>query len=113
MGINANSGKQKYKVGLGTVYVIRENPKDFVMQVNNDGSYLNTVKQAYEVDAKAGKLTIKNNLYLERGPYDIIAVMNENDDTKPYVVKGPVIDLFDPTLPVLAEKQLTPASNHI
>jgi hypothetical protein len=108
LGIDQQSGTKKYKVGLGHVYVIRENPKDFVMQANNDSNYLSTVKQAYETDAKAGKLVLKNSLYLERGPYDVIAVLNENPDTKPYVVKGPVIDLFDPQLPVLAEKVVNP-----
>ncbi|WP_214073028.1 hypothetical protein [Mucilaginibacter sp. dw_454] len=108
LGIDPQSGTKKYKVGLGHVYVLRENPKDFVMQANNDGTYLNTIKEAYETDAKAGKLIFKNNLYLERGPYDIIAVLNENPDTKPYTVKGPVIDLFDPQLPVLAEKTVNP-----
>ena len=108
LGIDQQSGTKKYKVGLGHVYVMRENPKDFVMQANNDSNYLNTVKQAYETDAKAGKLVLKNSLYLERGPYDVIAVLNENPDTKPYVVKGPVIDLFDPQLPVLAEKVVNP-----
>lgn len=108
LGIDQQSGTKKYKVGLGHVYVLRENPKDFVMQANNDDNYLNTVKEAYETDAKAGKLVLKNSLYLERGPYDIIAVLNENSDTKPYIVKGPVIDLFDPQLPVLAEKIVNP-----
>lgn len=108
LGIDQHSGTKKYKVGLGHVYVMRENPKDFVMQANNDGNYLNTVKEAYETDAKAGKLAFKNSLYLERGPYDVIAVLNENPDTKPYIVKGPVIDLFDPQLPVLAEKVVNP-----
>lgn len=108
LGIDQTAATGKYKVGLGAVHVIRENPKDFVMQANNDGKYLATVKEAYETDGKAGKLTIKNNLYLERGPYDIIAVLNENEDTKPYTVKGPVIDLFDPKLPVLAEKVVNP-----
>jgi len=108
LGIDQQSGTKKYKVGLGHVYVMRENPKDFVMQANNDSNYLNTIKQAYETDAKAGKLVLKNSLYLERGPYDVIAVLNENPDTKPYVVKGPVIDLFDPQLPVLAEKVVNP-----
>jgi len=108
LGIDQQSGTKKYKVGLGHVYVMRENPKDFVMQANNDGNYLSTVKQAYETDAKAGKLVLKNSLYLERGPYDVIAVLNENPDTKSYVVKGPVIDLFNPQLPVLAEKTVNP-----
>jgi hypothetical protein len=47
-------------------------------------------------------------MYLERGPYDVVSVMDENADSKPYVVKGPVIDLFDPQLPVLAEKTINP-----
>jgi hypothetical protein len=88
--------------------VIRENPKEFVMQADNDSSYLNIVKQAYEKDAKAGNLVFKNNLYLERGPYDMVSVLDENVDTKPYIIKGPVIDLFDPQLPVLAEKTINP-----
>jgi len=108
LGIDPQSGTKKYKVGLGHVYIMRENPKDFVMQVNNDANYLSTLKEAYETDAKAGKLVFKNNLYLERGPYDIVAVLNENPDTKPYTIKGPVIDLFDPQLPVLAEKTVNP-----
>ncbi|MFD2144720.1 hypothetical protein [Mucilaginibacter antarcticus] len=108
LGVNPTGGNQKFKVGAGAVHIIRENPKDFVMQANNDATYLATVKQAYETDAKAGTLTIKNNLYLERGMYTIAAVLNENENTKPYLVKGPVIDLFDPTLPVLAEKVINP-----
>jgi hypothetical protein len=108
LGINAALNKQKYTVGKGAVYVIKEDPKEFVLQAGNDATYLTAVKQAYEKDAKAGELTIKNNFYLERGPYDIISVFDENDDSKPYVVKGPVIDLFDPQLPVLAQKEVNP-----
>jgi hypothetical protein len=108
LGVDINKNQQKYKVGLGSVYVIKENPKEFVMQANNDGNYLSAVKQGYEVDSKAGKLIYKNNLYLARGPYDLIAVLNENEDTKPYTVNGPVIDLFDPQLPVLAQKVVNP-----
>ncbi|WP_158798540.1 hypothetical protein [Pedobacter sp. L105] len=99
---------QKYKAGKGEVYIIRENPKEFVLQPNNDGNYIDLVKQAYEKDAKAGRLLFKNNLYVERGPYDIVSVLDENKDSTSYVVKGPVIDLFDPQLPVLAEKVVHP-----
>ena len=106
--INPATGKQSFKVGKGMVYVIPENPKEFVMRPKNDGTYLDAVKQAYETGSKAGKLLYKNNLYLERGPYDIVAVLDENDNTQPYTVKGPVIDLFDPQLPVLAQKTVNP-----
>ena len=113
LGIIPSADKQKYKVGKGTVYIIKEDPKEFVLQANNDANYLGLVKQAYEKDAKAGDLVLKNNLYLERGPYDIISVLDENDDSKPYVVMGPVIDLFDPELPVLAQKQVNPGEQSL
>jgi hypothetical protein len=108
LNIHPTTANQKFTVGKGTVYVIKENPKDFVMQADFDSKYLNIVKQAYEKDAKAGSLVFKNNLYLERGPYDLVSVLDENVDTKPYIVKGPVIDLFDSQLPVLAEKTINP-----
>lgn len=99
---------QKLVVGRGTVHVIRQNPKEFVMEMNSSEVYLNIIKQAYEKDAQAGVLLFKNNLYLERGPYDIISVMEESINNEPYVINGPVIDLFDPTLPVLSKKIVNP-----
>ncbi len=95
-------------MGKGTVYIVKKNPKEFVMEANADGDYINVVKQAYEVDAKAGNLLVKNNFYLERGPYDIISVMDEGANSDPYVINGPVIDLFDPKLPVLSKKTVQP-----
>jgi hypothetical protein len=108
LNINPSDVQQNFKVGKGAVYIIRKNPKEFVLQPNSDTTYINIVKKAYEKDVKAGGLTFKNNFYLERGPYDIISVLDENDDSQPYIVKGPVIDLFDPELPVLAQKTVNP-----
>jgi hypothetical protein len=95
-------------VGKGFVHIIRQNPKEFVMNKAGADGYLQVVKQAYAQEARAGDLELKNNLYLERGPYDIVAVMDESVNPKPYTIKGPVIDLFDPTLPVLSEKVIQP-----
>lgn len=99
---------QKFKVGRGAVYVVRRNPKEFVMEMSDSNHFVDLVKQAYENDAKAGKLIYKNSLYLERGPYDIVSVMDESLSEAPYIIKGPVIDLFDPELPVLTTKSITP-----
>ena len=99
---------QKMTVGKGAVYLIRQNPKEFVLNPSADKGFLDVVRNAYEKDAKAGTLTFKNSLYLQRGPYEIVAVMDETADIKPYVIKGPVIDLFDHTLPVLQEKVVKP-----
>lgn len=101
LGIGADGGK--YNVGKGKVYIIKEDPKNFVMQVNGADNYVATVKEAF-----GGNLSVKNNLYLERGPYDIVAVMDEVADKTPYVIKGPVVDLFDPKLPVLSQKTVEP-----
>ncbi|GGA83419.1 hypothetical protein [Puia dinghuensis] len=106
--IDPSKGGQRFSVGKGFVYVVRQDPKEFVLQAGGDSSYFRLVRQGYEQDARAGTLTIKNNFYLQRGPYDIISVLDENADSRPYVVHGDVIDLFDPRLPVLAEKTVAP-----
>ncbi|HWK04848.1 MAG TPA: hypothetical protein VNS58_14505 [Puia sp.] len=111
--IDQSSGKHRFAYGKGAVYIIRQDPKEFVLQAAGDRAYLDLVKQAYEKDAKAGQLVMKNNFYLERGPYDIISVLDENENGKPYVVKGPVIDLFDPQLPVLQQKTVDPGEQSL
>ena len=74
--------------------MIREEPKDFVMKKEGDKTYFNIIKEAYE--KVAGKLTEKNNFYLERGPYVIAAVMDESVSDAPVKIEGCYIDLFDP-----------------
>lgn len=113
LNIHPSASENEFAVGKGAVYVIRQNPKEFVMQADNDKQYVSIVQNAYEKKAKAGRLIFKNSFYLERGPYDLISVLNENTDTKPYVVKGPVIDLFDPELPVLREKVIQPGEQSL
>jgi hypothetical protein len=102
------SGDQKFKVAKGAVYVIRQHPKDFVMQSKGAERFIEIVKQAYEKDAKAGKLLFKNSFFVKRGPYDIVSVMEESTSKDPYIINGPVIDLFDPQLPVLNKKTVAP-----
>lgn len=106
--INPSSNKESFEVGKGIVHVIRQNPKEFVMKENSDTAYLDLVKRAYEKDAKAGDLIFKNSLYLQRGPYEIISVMDESVSDEPYKIEGPVIDLFDSSLPVLSQKIIEP-----
>ena len=71
-----------------------------------DKTYFNIIKEAYE--KVAGKLTEKNNFYLERGPYVIAAVMDESVSDEPLKIEGCYIDLFDPELPVITEKNVKP-----
>jgi hypothetical protein len=98
----------EYSCDKGKVYVIREEPKEFVLNADNDSNYFETIQKAYETKPNKGKLETKNSLYLERGPYVIAAVMDESISKDPLTLKGVFIDLFDPTLPVLKEKTIYP-----
>ena len=108
LGIKPVQDSSSFKVGKGMVYVIKQDPKEFVMNANGDKDFIQMVKRAYETDAKGGILKFKNSLYLERGVYDIVSVMDENEDTTVYKVNGELIDLFDPSLPVIKEKIVHP-----
>tara|TARA_R110002049_G_scaffold28018_5_gene96664 strand:+ start:10939 stop:13161 length:2223 start_codon:yes stop_codon:yes gene_type:complete len=108
LNIDLSSNKIEFKVEKGTLHVLRENPKEFVMTPDADLTYLDIIKKAYEEDAGAGVFQFKNNLYLQRGPYEIVSVMDESVNDVPYEIGGLLIDLFDPRLPVLTRKKVLP-----
>jgi hypothetical protein len=108
MNIPPSTEEGEYTFGKGTVYVLRADPKEFVLKTGNDKQLIDVVKRMYEQKAHAGKLLFKNNFYLERGVYDLVAVLDENIDNKPYLIKGNLIDLFDPKLPVYKQKSIQP-----
>jgi len=105
--IKPSANSEKFDVGKGVVYLLRQNPKEFVLNPNADSGYLQLVQKAYK-EAGEGDLELKNNLYLQRGPYEIISVMEESVSEEPFIAEGPVIDLFDPELPVLSEITVEP-----
>ena len=92
-----------YRYGKGRIYVVRQDPKEFVMQEKGDQSLLSVIEKAY------GKLEYKNHFYLERGPYTLAAVVDENAvSSEPLQLNGNYIDLFDPKLPCLKQKIVNP-----
>ena len=92
-----------YTYGKGRVYVVRQDPKEFVMQEANDQSLLSVIEKAY------GKLEYKNHFYLERGPYTLAVVVDEDAvSSEPLQLNGSYIDLFDPKLPCLKQKTVNP-----
>ncbi len=76
-------------------------------QSNKDATLLNKVESLYEQSFNK-KIAYKNNFYLQRGPYEIISVMDESVNNDPYTIKGKLIDLFDPALHVIDQKQINP-----
>jgi hypothetical protein len=108
LGLEKTAKDGIYACGKGTVCVIRKDPKEFVLKANEDKQFVDVIKQLYEQKAKAGTLAFKNNFALTRGPYEIISVMDEGISNEPYAIKGKLIDLFDPTLPVINQKTVQP-----
>lgn len=108
MSIKPEASKTSYSFGKGNVFIVRENPKELVLQKQNDSFFLYVVANAYRNVSKKEELQLKNYYYLERGPYDIVAVLDESTSQEPLQINGPVIDLFDPELPVLQVKTVNP-----
>jgi hypothetical protein len=106
LGIGQNPKEGIYPVGKGSICIIRKDPKEYVLEANGDTLLREKVAGLYE-QLTGKKIEYKNNFYLNRGPYEIISVMADADSSS-YTIKGKLIDLFDPALPVLTEKKVTP-----
>ena len=103
MGIPEKAGKGLYKYGKGKVYVLRSDPKEYVLKEGGDKTFVETVAEAY------GKLQQKNSFFLERGPYTLVAVLDENTvSNEPFMLKGDYIDLFSPELTYYSETSILP-----
>jgi len=108
LGLKSPFQAGEYKYGDGKVYILRNDPKEFVLNKDSDADFVNVIKTLYETKTGGTELELKNHFTLTRGPYEIIAVLDENADTSPYTIRGKLIDLFDPEIPVLEEKQVKP-----
>lgn len=108
LGIDSGQTDKFQKVGNGYIKIVRKDPKALVMEENGDTDFLQTIKEAYnKLSGNKTPLQFKNNFLLNRGPYIIAAVLDENISKLPLQIKGPVIDLFDPELPVLTMKSIS------
>ncbi|WP_300699293.1 hypothetical protein [Bacteroides sp.] len=107
MGMERKPSAGAFSYGKGTVIVMREDPKHFVLKEGNDAAYFQTVADVYKKVTKKAVET-KNNFIVERGPYTITAVLDESVSAEPLHLKGLYIDLFDKDLPVLTEAIIKP-----
>jgi hypothetical protein len=108
LGLEKTIKAGEYQYGEGKVCVIRQDPKEFVLEENSDGKFVGVIKKLYNSGIKNRELEFKNCFSLTRGPYEIISVLDENKDQTPFIIKGKLIDLFDPLIPVLDEKLVRP-----
>lgn len=110
LGVKVAPGEGKYTIGKGCLYVIRQEPKEYVLNSAGDEKLIAIVKGLYEKEAKMGNLQFKNNFHLTRGKYELISVMDESLSREPFTMEGLFIDLFDPHLPILQKKTVEPGN---
>jgi hypothetical protein len=111
LGIPKNA-EGLYRIGLGVVVSARLSPAALTYERNG----AETLRTFAHRAAIAAKLQWKetNALVLQRGPYIIAAGLNESiPNSRPYVLHGQFINLFDSTLPVLTNVRLTPGSRSL
>ncbi len=107
LGLDVPLEAGEYQYGKGLVRVLRNDPKEFVLEAGSDDDFVSAIDALYRKTTGEG-LTFKNNFTLTRGPYEIISVVDENADASPYTLEGVLIDLFDPEIPVLTTKVINP-----
>ena len=106
MGIETGAPDGVYAWGKGSVQIIRKDPKEFVLTPGGDGELLDAVRSLYSLSGDI--LLEKNNFRLSRGPYELVAVLDESVSGEPFVMEGKFIDLYDPELPILTRKEIFP-----
>ncbi|MBD3268090.1 hypothetical protein GF373_15605 [bacterium] len=102
-GFDPPANTRTFEVGQGLMTVIRENPGAIAANENGGEIIRKHLREIWR-----GRLQEKNHLYIQRGPYDIAAVLDESINTRPFRVTGPVIDLYNPNLPIIKEKYINP-----
>lgn len=107
MGIAAGAKEGVYAYGKGSIQVIRTDPKEFALQENTNQKLVDVVDQRYQASGN-GKLKHKNNFYLQRGFFELVAVMDESVNNENFTLKGTLIDLFDSKLPVYTSRSIAP-----
>lgn len=103
MGISPDPAAGDYKFGKGKVRIIRQDPKEFVLENNGAEPLIDAVEELC-----GGNIEKKNNFLLERGMYLLAAVLDESVSPEPLKLDGRYIDLYDPSLPICQNVEVRP-----
>ena len=102
LGMPYNVPEGVYSSGKGKVCVLRSDPKDYVLTEGGDAKLIAAVQKLYK------GLEFKNSFELQRGPYKLAAVLDENEDKSPLELSGLYIDLYNAELPVYENVTVEP-----
>lgn len=103
MGISPAPSAGDYKFGKGKVHIIRQDPKEFVLENNGAEPLIDAVEELC-----GGNIEKKNNFLLERGMYLLAAVLDESVSPEPLELDGRYIDLYAPSLPICQNVEVRP-----
>ena len=103
MGISSAPSAGDYKFGKGKVHIIRQDPKEFVLEKNGAEPLIGAVEELC-----GGNIEKKNSFLLERGMYLLAAVLDESVSPEPLKLDGRYIDLYDPSLPICQNVEVRP-----
>ena len=104
MGVETGAPAGTYDYGKGRLCILRQDPADYILADGSEKTLLEAV------ESLIGPMAPSHALTLERGPYRIVAVMDESVSDRPYMAEGCMIDLFDPTLPVYERREVQPGT---
>ena len=107
LDVPAGAPEGIYPCGKGSLSILRHDPKEFVLEPDGQKQLLAAV------EGLIGPLEGGNALTLERGPYRVIAVLDETAQERPYVAEGCLIDLYDPELPVYSRLEVAPGQQKL
>ncbi len=108
LGIPMKAENNSWKTDKGLVTILRKNPKELALSEGGAEELRSLTRTAFEKIGTSESWQEKNILHLQRGPYDIVSVLEESVSDESYTLQGPVIDLYNPHLPVVNEKVIHP-----
>ena len=85
MGMPTDAPEGEYRYGKGLVKVMRHDPKEFLLKADGHREFVANVDALYRRATGKG-LAMKNDFRLSRGPYELVAVVDESADSAPAVM---------------------------
>lgn len=111
MGLDKKAADGLYSFRNGLVMVVNQRPARLSQTVEGSQLVRDAVRQAME--AKGYVWEEKNHFMMDRGPYVVVACMNESVSSEPVRRSGCFVEMTDAALPLLDEIVVEPDQNKI
>jgi hypothetical protein len=108
LGLLNGSQVGSLAVAKGWVRVLTEKPRELASRPDGADAVLAAVDELLARQGK--KLRMQKYLKLKRGPYVVLAVLDEVADAEPLTLDGRYVNLFDPGLEVVQNPTFQPGT---